>query len=53
MIYRTYTAAQMERLLKKRSALRVVATYDFLYDIEAPIDVGPESEDVVYVLEKS
>jgi len=53
MIYRTYTAAQMHRLLDKLSALRVVATYDFLYDIDAPIDVGPESEDVVYVLEKS
>lgn len=53
MIYRTYTAAQMTRLLKNCPALRVVATYDFLYDIDTPIEVGPETEDVIFVLEKT
>lgn len=52
MIYRTYTAGQMEQLLAGTPDLEVVETYDFVYDIEQPVAVGPETEDVVYVLRK-
>jgi len=52
MNYRTYTARQMSRLLARVPELEVVATYDFCYEIDAPIDIGPDTEDVVYVLRK-
>jgi SAM-dependent methyltransferase len=52
MDYRTYTAQQMARLLARVSEFEVIATYDFCYDIDAPIEIGPETEDVVYVLRK-
>ena len=50
--FRTYTARQMLRLLKRVKSLDIVATYDFAYDSDHPIRVGPETEDVVYVLKK-
>ncbi len=53
MDYRTYTSAQMRRLLAKVPELELVETYDFVYDINDPIVVGPETEDVVFVLRKS
>ncbi len=52
MVFRTYTARQMEELLKKVPELEVVATYDFSYEIDEPIVVGPETEDVVFVLRR-
>ena len=52
MDYRTYTAAQMRRLLGRISELETVSTYDFVYDINQPITIGPETEDVVFVLRK-
>ncbi len=52
MDYRTYTARQMSRLMARVPALEVVETYDFCYDIDDPIEIGPETEDVVYVLRK-
>ena len=52
MIYRTYTARQMTRLLGTVPELEVAATYDFAYEIENPLPVGPDTEDVVYVLRK-
>jgi hypothetical protein len=33
-------------------SLEVVETYDFAYDIDNPITIQPETEDVVYVLKK-
>jgi SAM-dependent methyltransferase len=53
MNHRTYTARQMQRLLQKVSSFDVVATYDFLYELDSPITIGPETEDVVYVLRKN
>jgi SAM-dependent methyltransferase len=50
--FRIYTAQQMRNLLAKVPAWRVVATYDFAYRIDRPVTIGPETEDVVYVLQK-
>jgi len=52
MHYRTYTAAQMRALIGKVPTLECVETYDFLCEIEDPITVGPQTEDVIYVLRK-
>jgi SAM-dependent methyltransferase len=50
--FRIYTAAQMRALIAKVPSWRIVATYDFAYRIDRPVTIGPETEDVVYVLEK-
>jgi SAM-dependent methyltransferase len=52
MFYRTYTRFQMKSLFKKVPAFEVVETYDFCYDINDPIVVDENTEDVVYVLRK-
>lgn len=52
MDYRTYTAPQMRRLLRKVPELEVAATFDFAYEIDRPITVDPATEDVVFVLRK-
>ena len=52
MVYRTYTAAQMRRLLRSVPDLAVIETYDFVYDIDQPVHIVPETEDVVFVLQK-
>jgi SAM-dependent methyltransferase len=52
MVYRTYTAPQMRRLLAGVPELEVVETYDFVYDVDDPITIGPATEDVVFVLRK-
>jgi len=48
--FRTYTSRQMSTLLASVGELELVATYDFGYDMEHPIDISAETEDVVYVL---
>jgi len=50
--FRTYTAAQMQRLLDTTPQLEVVETYDFRYDMNWPIEITGDTEDVVYVLRK-
>lgn len=50
--FRIYTASQMTDLLSKVPALELRETYDFSYDINKPIEIGPETEDVVFVLER-
>lgn len=52
MNYRTYTRFQMKALFKKVPAFDVVETYDFCYDVDDPIEVDEDTEDVVYVLRK-
>lgn len=52
MDYRVYTARHMRKLLEKVPQWEVVETYDFAYEIDDPIRIGPETEDVVYVLRK-
>jgi SAM-dependent methyltransferase len=50
--FRTYTAHEMADLLDQIPEFKVVATYDFNYDTNSPIRVGPSTEDVVYTLRK-
>lgn len=50
--FRIYTARQMADLLSSVPALEVVETYDFAYNIAKPIAIGPETEDIVYLLRK-
>jgi len=51
-IFRTYTAPQFRRLLVRTPELEVVETYDFGYEMDHPIRVTSETEDVVFVLRK-
>jgi SAM-dependent methyltransferase len=50
--FRTYTARQIHGLFRKVPSLSVAATYDFAYRPDLPVAVGPNTEDVVYVLVK-
>ncbi len=50
--FRTYTHRQMAALLRTASDFDVTNCYDFGYDIGEPVEVGPATEDVVYVLRK-
>ena len=49
---RTYTARQMRMLLNKIPQLEVAATYDFRHKTIYPILIGPETQDVVYILRR-
>jgi SAM-dependent methyltransferase len=51
VVFRTYSAAQMKALIAG-SPLKIVETYDFGYDIKAPVEVTTATEDVVYILRK-
>ncbi|WP_436717005.1 class I SAM-dependent methyltransferase [Roseiconus lacunae] len=52
LVLRSYTKAQMARLIKHSGKWEVVATYDFGYDLSDPIEVDETTEDVVYVLKR-
>ncbi len=51
--FRTYTADQFLRLLARVSELELVEVYDFTYDINRPVTIGPTTEDTVFVLRKT
>lgn len=53
LVLRSYTAAQMKRLLASCPAWDVAETFDFGYDIDEPIEVDTAAEDVVYVLKRN
>jgi hypothetical protein len=50
--FRTYTAAQMAMLILREPRLELVAVHDFRYDIDEPVTITTDSEDVVYVLRR-
>jgi SAM-dependent methyltransferase len=50
--FRTYTAAQFTKLLATVPELETVATYDFGYEIERPIEINRHTQDAVFVLRK-
>lgn len=52
MDYRTWTAAQMKRLLARVPEFELVETYDFLYDVRRPVVIAPTTEDVVFILRR-
>lgn len=49
---RSYTPLQMNRLIASSECWETLATYDFSYDIDQPIEVDGATEDVVYVLRR-
>lgn len=51
--FRTYTWRQLQNLLKKVPQWKVAAVYDFAYDLDEPIDIYPETEDAVFVLQRT
>lgn len=51
-IFRTYTAEQMFSLIASEPRLRVLDMFDFRYDLDWPIDVTNETEDIVYVMQR-
>lgn len=52
LVLRSYTPAQMKRLIKSSGCWEVAETYDFAYDVDCPIEVDSSTEDVVYVLKR-
>jgi hypothetical protein len=50
--FRSYTAAQLRRLLASVPQFELVAAYDFAYDVEMPLAIDGQTEDVVCVLER-
>ncbi len=50
--YRTYTWPQFRKLLSRSPEWEIVATYDFSYEIDEPITIRGETEDVVFVLKR-
>ena len=50
--YRTYTLAQIRRLVASVPSLEWVESFDFCYDVDRPITVDESTEDVVLVLRK-
>ncbi len=52
MDYRTWTARQMRSLLARVPEFELVETYDFVYDVDRPIEIKPATEDVVFVLRR-
>ncbi|MCM2375118.1 class I SAM-dependent methyltransferase [Aporhodopirellula aestuarii] len=49
---RSYTPLQMRRLIAASGKWECVATHDFCYDIDDPIEVDSSTEDVIYVLQR-
>jgi hypothetical protein len=52
LVLRSYTPAQMDRLIQRSEVWEVVETFSFGYDLEDPIEVDAATEDVVYVLRR-
>jgi len=52
IIFRTYTARQFDQMMARIPEFEVVATHDFGYEIDQPIKIRPDTEDVVYVLRR-
>jgi SAM-dependent methyltransferase len=50
--FRTYTQKQLKQLLTTVPQFRLVAVYDFRYDIDHPIEIDARTEDVVLVLRR-
>ncbi len=52
MDYRTYSRDQFSALIDSVPELEVAATYDFHYRLDHPIEIGPRTEDVVFILRR-
>ncbi len=52
LVLRSYTPKQMNRLIESAGCWETIASYDFGYDLNGPIEVDASTEDVVYVLRR-
>lgn len=52
IVFRTYTYDQFEDLVRRTRAFTIEETYDFGYDIEDPIEIAPDTQDVVFILRR-
>lgn len=52
LVFRTYTAAQLRRLLADVPDLELIATYDFRYQLDAPTEIAADTQDVVLILQR-
>lgn len=52
IMFRSYTAEQFQELLDRVGRFDVLATYDFHYRIDRPIEIRPHTEDVVFILRR-
>jgi hypothetical protein len=52
IVFRTYTLKQVRSLLAKVPEFEIVGTFDFAYDIHAPHELAPDTEDVIFILRK-
>jgi SAM-dependent methyltransferase len=51
-MFRTYTAEQMFDLIATEPRLRLVEVFDFRHDIDSPIEITADTEDVIYLLKR-
>jgi SAM-dependent methyltransferase len=52
LVFRTYTRDQFFKLLKAVPELELVATFDFRYRLDEPIEIEPDTQDVVLILRR-
>jgi hypothetical protein len=52
LVLRSYTFKQFDSMIKKVPEWRIEETYDFGYDINEPIEVDGQTEDIVYILKR-
>jgi SAM-dependent methyltransferase len=52
LVFRTYTWPQLSALLASVPEWEIVETFDFSYNIHAPVAVGAETEDIVLMLRR-
>ncbi len=52
IVFRTYTAPQMKKLIDSVPELELVEAFDFHYDTTEPIEIDATTEDIVYVLRR-
>jgi SAM-dependent methyltransferase len=52
IMFRSYTAPQFRRLVRKIPDLEIVAQHDFTYDIDHHVETVATTEDIVFVLKK-
>lgn len=52
LVFRTYTAAQFNKLIAEVPEFEIAAIYDFAYDVDSPITLEADVEDAVFVLRK-
>jgi SAM-dependent methyltransferase len=50
--FRTYTCAQIKRLVKSSDQFRLIECFDFRYDLDEPVELENSLQDVVLVLQR-